>query len=105
MSEAVRHRGPLWRWTGSNGVAWHFVTIDGDAGEQLSAAEAMRRLELGRPRGFRSLKVTASVGTSEWSTSCFPDKARGWLLPIKAQIRKAEGLAEGDDVTLVLRPQ
>ncbi|WP_432199847.1 DUF1905 domain-containing protein [Erythrobacter sp. W53] len=97
--------GPLYRWTASNGVSWHFITIDGDAGEEMSATEAMRRLELGRKHGFRSLKVEATIGETTWQTSCFPNTSNdtspggdsdGWLLPIKAQVRKAEGIAEGD---------
>ncbi len=104
MSEAVVQTGPLWRWTGPKGVSWFFVTIDGDAGEELSATEAMRRLELGRKRGFRSLKVRATIGETEWSTSCFPSDDGGWLLPVKAQIRKKAGLVEGGALTVTLNP-
>ncbi|MEL6877721.1 MAG: DUF1905 domain-containing protein [Pseudomonadota bacterium] len=104
----VSHSGPMWRWTASNGVSWHFVTIDGQAGDDMSAIETMRRLELGRKRGFRSLKVEAKIGATTWQTSCFPDTGpstddEGWLLPVKAQVRKAEKLAEGSDVALTLR--
>ncbi len=109
-TETVSHTAPLWRWTGSNGVSWHFVTIDGEAGEHLAATEAMRRLELGTKRGFRSLKVSVRIRESKWKTSCFPgfkndaepDGERGWLLPIKAAIRKAEGISEGDSVNVEL---
>ena len=62
MSESVSVVAPLWRWTAKNGVSWFFVTIDGEEGEKLSATEAMRRLELGGQRGFRSLKVEARIG-------------------------------------------
>nr|WP_247712260.1 DUF1905 domain-containing protein [Qipengyuania qiaonensis] len=95
--------GPLWRWTADNGVSWFFVTVDGEAGEELSAIEAMRRLEFGRKRGFRSLRVEVRIGATEWQTSCFPREEGGWLLPVKAQVRKAEGVAEGDRVSLALR--
>ena len=44
--ETVVHTGPLWRWTTpAAAAAWHFVTIDGAAGETLSATALMRRLE------------------------------------------------------------
>ena len=102
MSESVTHTGPLWRWTSPSGpAAWHFVTIDGEAGEVLSGTAIMRRME-GNSRGFGSLKVIAAIGESEFKTSVFPSKETGWLLPVKASVRKAEGLAEGDAVTVEL---
>jgi hypothetical protein len=104
LSETLEVTGPLWRWTGSNGVSWFFVTIDGDTGEEMSATEAMRRLELGRKRGFRSLKVQAQIGETIWQTSCFPSDDGGWLLPIKAPVRKAEGIVEGGEVSVRLEP-
>ena len=56
----------------------------------------MRRLEFGRGRGFGSVKVTACVGESRWTTSVFPNGDGQWMLPVKAAIRRAEDLAEGD---------
>ena len=102
MTERITHTGPLWRWTTPSApAAWHFVTIDGAAGEVLSATALMRRLE-GMSRGFGSLKVTVVIGASTFKTSVFPSKELGWLLPVKASVRKAEGLAEGDAVELAL---
>jgi hypothetical protein len=100
--ELVVHTGPLWRWTTPAApAAWFFVTIDGAAGEALSATALMRRLE-GMAKGFGSLKVVARIGGSAFKTSVFPSKELGWLLPVKAAVRKAEGLDEGDDVTVEL---
>lgn len=102
MSERLTHTGTLWRWTGAEGTgSWHFLTIDGTAGEELSATALMRKLE-GAGRGFGSLKVTARIGESTFATSVFPSKSEGWLLPVKASVRKAEGIAEGDGVEVVL---
>jgi hypothetical protein len=101
-TERVTHRGVLWRWTTPAAPAvWHFVTIDGAAGEELSATALLRRLE-GASRGFGSLKVAARIGASRFKTSVFPSKETGWLLPVKASVRKAEGLVEGDMVALEL---
>lgn len=102
MTERLTHTGPLWRWTSSTGTgSWHFLTIGGGAGEALSATALMRRLEksLG---GFGSLKVTAQIGDSTFKTSLFPSRELGWLLPVKASVRKAEGIGEGDAVEVVL---
>ena len=100
--EIVVHTGPLWRWTGASGTGtWHFLTLDGAAGEALSATALMRKLE-GMSRGWGSLKVTATIGESRWSTSVFPARDTGWLLPVKASVRKAEGLVDGDRVEVAL---
>ncbi|MFN5780113.1 MAG: DUF1905 domain-containing protein [Novosphingobium sp.] len=99
--ERITHTGKLWRWSGSSGGSWHFLTIDGEAGEALSGTALMRRMEktLG---GFGSLKVSATIGDSQFRTSLFPSKELGWLLPVKARVRKAEGIGEGDSVAVTL---
>ena len=105
MSDAVVFTARLWRWSsdGSPAGGWFFLTVDGQAGEAVAAHEAIRRLELGKGRGFGSVKVRASIGESDWATSVFPSKSRyGYLLPVKAAVRKAEGLAEGDEVSATL---
>lgn len=101
MTERLTHTGPLWRWTGGSGGSWHFLTIDGAAGEALRGTALMRRMErtIG---GFGSLKVTARIGDSVFRTSLFPSRELGWLLPVKAAVRKAEGIAEGDFVEVLL---
>ena len=102
MPEKITHTGPLWRWTTPSApAAWHFVTIDGEAGEALSGTAIMRRME-GNARGFGSIKVVATIGASTFETSVFPSKESGWLLPVKASVRKAEGLGAGDVVVVSL---
>lgn len=101
VTEQITHTGPLWRWTGGTNGTWHFLTIDGPAGEALSGTALMRRME-GLSRGFGSLKVRARVGDTIFATSVFPSKTSGWVLPIKAAVRRAEDLAEGDAVTVTL---
>ncbi|SFG50183.1 protein of unknown function [Novosphingobium sp. CF614] len=103
MTEHLVHTGRLWRWTSATGTGtWHFITIDGAAGEALSGTALMRKLE-GNARGFGSLKVIARIGESRFATSVFPSKTDGgWLLPVKAAVRRAEGLAEGDEVEVRL---
>lgn len=98
MTQPLTHTARLWLWTSPEApAAWHFLTIHGPAGEAIAAHEAIRRLELGKGRGFGSVKVRARIGGSEWATSVFPSKAHdGYLLPVKAAVRKAEALAAGD---------
>ena len=63
----------------------------------------MRRMEGGPKRGWGMIKVTAEIGDTRWSTSIFPAKdSGGWLLPVKASVRKAEALAAGDQVAVTI---
>lgn len=101
MTDHLTHTGALRRWSGGNGGSWHFLPIDGAAGEALSGTALMRRME-GTIGGFGSLKVTARIGDTSFKTSVFPSKRQGWLLPVKASVRKAEGIGAGDEVTVSL---
>ena len=103
MDEAHTLTAPLWRWTGGNGGTWFFVTIDGTAGEALSATALMRRLESGRRAGWGSIRVEVCVGGSTWTTSAFPSRGTGWIVPIKAAVRRTEALAEGESVVMDIR--
>ncbi len=104
MSDLVEHTGTLWLWSGGDGGgSWHFLTIDDEAGEEIRAHEAMRRLELGKGRGFGSVKVEARIGETRWQTSVFPSKPNdGYILPVKLAVRKAEDIVAGDEVTVEL---
>lgn len=101
MSETVAAHARLWRWEGGP-AAWHFITLAGEAADTIAAHSAMSRLEGGRGRGFGSVRVIARIGTSRWPTSVFPLKQEGYLLPVKAAIRRAEAIAEGDEVEVEL---
>jgi hypothetical protein len=89
-----RFTAPLWEWSGEG--AWFFVTLPEEAADDIREVPRI-------PRGFGSVRVRVTVGSTIWSTSVFPDSKRGsYLLPIKKAVRTAEGLAEGDDVPVVL---
>lgn len=89
----VEFTAPLRVWQGP--AAWFFITLP-------VAESGMIRLAAPR-RGFGSVRVAACIGGSRWTTSIFPDSKSGtFLLPVKAAIRKAEGLAQGDLVAVEL---
>lgn len=94
---------PIWRWQSATGpAAWFFLTIAGDAADGIRFAALSGQWLDGR-KGFGSARVTATIGDTVWKTSVFPHReSGGWLLPVKAAVRKAEGLAEGDDVTVTV---
>jgi hypothetical protein len=44
-------------------------------------------------RGWGSLPVTVTIGSTSWKTSIFPDSKLGvYLLPVKSEIRKKENI-------------
>jgi hypothetical protein len=53
-------------------------------------------------RGFGSVKVEACLHDVTWRTSVFPVKSGGYILPVKADVRRKAGIAAGDEVTVEL---
>lgn len=93
-------RGPVWLWQGSDGApakgAWNFLTIDGETAQGIRAHAT-------NAAAWGSVYVEATIGATTWRTSLFPSKAHsGWLLPLKAAVRRAEKLTEGSVVEAVL---
>lgn len=77
-------------WVAENG-SWHFISLPVDAGDRIR-----ERVDPSRP-GFGSVYVDATIGRTTWQTSIFPDSSRGtYVLPVKAPVRRTEGLAPGD---------
>jgi len=85
----------LWRWSGES-ATWHFLNIPEDQAQEIRAESLMRR------GGFGSVRVEATIDDVTWRTSVFPQKSGGYLLPVKAEVRRRANIAEGDDVTLTL---
>ena len=106
MTETHTVTTELWLWmTDKAPASWHFLSIKGDIGDEIKAQAVMARLEMGlaRKRGWGSVKVEATIGHTVWQTSIFPGNGDDtYLLPVKAAVRKAEGLVLGDQVTVRL---
>ncbi len=51
--------------------------------------------------GWGMIPVTAQIGGTSWRTSLFPKDGR-YIVPVKAEVRKAEGIGVGDVVTVHL---
>lgn len=63
----------------------------------------MKKVAGSSRRGWGSVRVEATIGTTTWTTSVFPDAKTGsFLLPIKKEVRNAEGIGEGDRVRFTL---
>jgi hypothetical protein len=84
----------LWIWRGEAAGRWFFVTVP----EEQSAEIKVHGFE--SPRGFGSVRVEARIGLVTWRTSVFPLNSGGYVLPIKAEVRKQAGIGAGDEVTV-----
>jgi hypothetical protein len=84
----------LWLW--ENG-SWYFLTVPGEE------SDVVRDLSDGRRKGFGSVRVRATIGTTSWNTSLFPESKSGcFVLPCKKAVRKAEDLEEGAVVAVAI---
>ena len=103
MTNTLRFSGPLKSVAIEEGyTAVGFLRIPPETAEAIAAHAFERRLEMGKRRGFGSVRVTVTLGDSTWQTSLFPNKDGSWFLPIKKPVRLAEGLEEGDEVEVEL---
>ncbi len=100
--DTISFTAPLLAWRTEKYGDMRYVVIAGAAAEAIGAHEIVRRLELGRRRGFGSVKVEAAIGASRWSTSVFPQKGGGWFLTVKKAVCRAEDLAAEDEVAVRL---
>jgi hypothetical protein len=92
----VRFTSEVVRWSAEN--AWYFATVP----RELS--DVIREETDGLRAGFGSVKVLATIGDTQFSTSVFPDsKSKCFVLPVKKAVRKAEQIDDGDPVDIVLR--
>lgn len=85
--------GELWYWRGP--APFFFITVPAEH------CEVLRDVSKWVTYGWGMIPVNARIGTTGWTTSLFP-KEGGYVVPVKASVRKAEGLAEGDRVTVRL---
>jgi len=83
----------IWVWRGP--APWYFVTVPADESHDLKAISGFVTY------GWGVIPVQVRIGKSEWKTSLFPKDGR-YIVPIKASIRKAENLNEGDTVAIRL---
>lgn len=94
LDEEWEFTAELWEHDGD--AAWCFVTLPLDVAEEV-------RLVSGPPRGFGSVRVEVTVGSTTWRTSVFPDKRSGsFFLPVKKDVRRAESLEVGESVAVRL---
>jgi len=95
--QSVKTKGKLWLHSGDK-ASWVFLTLDDQAAKKMNEAKESRK----KRTGWGQVSVTVKLGKSNWKTSVFPDKKRGWILPVKADVRKKNNISEGDIVIATL---
>jgi hypothetical protein len=93
ISMNIDFNGKIWFWRGP--APWYFVTVPAQQCRDLKAISRTVTY------GWGMIPVRVRIGKSEWLTSLWP-KDDSYIVPIKASIRKAEKLEEGDTVTIRL---
>jgi Domain of unknown function (DUF1905) len=78
-------------------AGWHFISVPAEVSDDVRARTDGTRAPFG------STRVEARIGASAWSTSVFFDRDRDcFLLPVKADVRRREGIGDGDTVSVRL---
>ena len=79
------------------GASWVFATVPEALSDEVADSIPIRP-------GFGSVRVEATIGSTTWRTSLFPDSKRGaYVLPIKKAVRSAESIDVGDEVMVDLK--
>ncbi|GAB2772205.1 DUF1905 domain-containing protein [Nocardioides salsibiostraticola] len=87
----------LWVWEAKQpSTGWIFVTVPDEFTEEI-------RMLGGPSKGFGSVRVEVTVGDQTWRTSVFPESGRGFVLPVKAPVRRHAGVEAGDSIDVTLR--
>jgi hypothetical protein len=89
----IEFTGEIWFWKGP--APWFFVTVPADESRDIKA------ISNAVTYGWGVIPAHVQIGKTEYRTSLFPKEDR-YLVPIKASVRKAEHLEEGDTVTVRL---
>ena len=82
--------GKVFKYPGAGGS--HFITVG------AKESKILKESKIGARVSWSFVKVRATIGKTSWNTGLFPTKEGPYLLAIKATVRKAEGIDEGDFV-------
>ena len=89
----LKFSGEIWLWKGP--APWHFVTVPPEQCAELKVVSGSVTY------GWGMIPVIVQIGKTKWKTSLWP-KDDSYIVPIKASVRKAECIVEGDTVTIQL---
>lgn len=86
----VEFTGEIWFWKGP--APWYFVSVPAKESAELKAVISLVTY------GWGMIPVDATIGDTDFYTALW-EKDGHYVLPLKAAVRKAEKLEEGDTVT------
>jgi hypothetical protein len=89
----IEFTGRIWCWKGP--APWYFLTVPAKHSRDLKAIQGIVTY------GWGMIPVRVRIGKTEWKTSLWPKDGR-YIVPIKASVREAEGLEEGDEASVRL---
>lgn len=89
----IEFDGTIWFWKGP--APWFFVTVPPEQCVELKAISGHVTY------GWGMIPVQVRIGKTRYKTSLWP-KDGSYIVPIKASVRKAENLEEGDEVRVRL---
>lgn len=73
--------------------SWFYLVFDKKLTEELRAT-------VSKKHGWPRVKVTSTIGKTTWPTYIFKYK-ESYCLVVKKDVREAEGIKRGDEVTLL----
>ncbi|WP_353950099.1 DUF1905 domain-containing protein [Knoellia sp. S7-12] len=85
--------GEVWEWRGP--APFHFMSVPDELCDDVREAAELVSY------GWGMVPVTLRIGATEWTTSLWP-KDGGYVVPLKDKVRRAEGIALGDVVTVAM---
>jgi hypothetical protein len=95
LSKKYKFKEKMWLYTGP--AAWHFITLPKKIAKEIEDLFGINQ------KSFGSIRVKVTIGKTTWLTSIFKDtKAKSYLLPVKAEIRKKEKTKAGDLVSVMI---
>ncbi|CAN5233375.1 DUF1905 domain-containing protein [soil metagenome] len=92
----VAFEGEIWHWKGP--APHHFVTVPEPARTMIESVSELVTY------GWGMVPATVHVGATTWATALWP-KDGGYIVPLRLDVRRAEGLAVGDRVGIRLTVQ
>ncbi|AFM13057.1 DUF1905 domain-containing protein [Turneriella parva] len=85
-------------WIYDGPTPWHFVTLP----KKLAAEIKVFHGNLAK--SFGSIGVTVTIGDTTWKTSVFSDtKSGSYVLPLKAEVRRREGIVADRTIQIILK--
>ncbi len=92
MANGISFSARVEKTPGAGG--WHYVRVPDDV-------RAALRQDSGKNG---NVPVHVTVGKSTWQSTTMSMGEQRWFVAVKAAVRKAEGIAEGDGVSVSIVP-